>query len=549
MRPLALLLLGGLLLALAVPASADKPAAVPYTIEFDTARDVTMLDRDPNGNEGLYVAVKFAITLDGNKVERVGDDYRLVIEEDGRRVKEVDVPRPAAAEDLSVVLALDTSGSMTAHRRMEQAREAAGVFLRKLPARAECGLILFDHEIRPPKLAPTFDRGPLLAQVQAVQPRGGTAYLDAAAEGVRMLRSAAPGRERALVLMTDGIDLNSNKSMDAVIAEAVANRVRVYTIGLGEPGKLDHVNTALVLDHSGSMRPPADDADTTPKIRAMHEAATRFIKSVSSAGRVSVIPFSSAVGQPRPFTNDRYTLTSYVSKLEPVGETAVFDAIYTAVATLEADGTSGKRAVVAMTDGIDNTSRRRVEEVIDRAKEAKVPVYLLGFGREGELDSQTMQDLAKATGGQYYHAKNRDALLGIFESLSIQLHDDGIDEYTLTQLAQKTGGQYYPAKNVADLKFIFERVTTTIQRQGYEVTYRSLNQRRDGTQRNVALKLVRRGTGSTDEEVVQGTTARYQTHGLVVAEMNHFVYLGLLTLLGVLIALPAALRRQSSTSA
>jgi VWFA-related protein len=297
------------------------------------------------------------------------------------------------------------------------------------------------------------------------------------------------------------------------------------------------------------MKPPADDADTTPKIQAMHEAATRFIRSVSSAGRVSVIPFSSAVEQPRPFTNDKFSLTSYVSKLEPVGETALFDAIYTAVATLEADGTSGKRAVVAMTDGIDNTSRRRVEEVVERAKEAKVPVYLLGFGREGELDSQTMQSLADATKGTYFPAKNRDALLEIFEKLSILLHDDGIDEYTLTQLANKTGGQYYPAKNVADLKFIFERVTTTIQRQGYEVTYRSLNQRRDGTQRNVALKLIRRGTGSAGEEVVQGTTGRYQTHGLVVAEMNHFVYLGLLTLLGVLIALPAALRRHSSPSA
>src|SRR5207302_8482742 len=101
----------------------------------------------------------------------------------------------------------------------------------------------------------------------------------------------------------------------------------------------------------------------------------------------------------------------------------------------EADGAKGKRAVVAMTDGVDNSSRRRVDEVIERAKEGKIALYMLGFGRDRELDEKTMQAMASETGGKYYHAKNEKALMEIFENLSIQLHYDGIDETTLTQLA------------------------------------------------------------------------------------------------------------------
>jgi VWFA-related protein len=538
MSVLAVLVLG------ALTALGDS-APAPYKIEFDPAHDVAIQEKDKKGNEGLYVRVRFAVTLDGNKVERIGDEYKLVIEENGKPVQTVDVPRPAPADDLSVMLALDTSGSMKEHGRMPQAREAAETFLRKLPQASDCGLILFDHEIRD-KLSPVLKREPLLEQIRTIQPRGGTAYLDAASAGVHMLANVPDGRERAVVLMTDGIDLNSSKSLEGVVAEANKAKVRIYTIGIGEPGKLDKVSTALVLDHSGSMKPPADDSDKTPKIEALHVAAGRFVHSMSSVGRVSLIPFSSGVDTPRPFSNEKFALSARIKKLQPEGETALFDAVYTALGTLEADGTRGKRAVVAMTDGIDNSSRRRVEEIVDFARTSKIPLYLLGFGREGELDRETMDRMAKETGGKYYHARNKEALLEIFENLSIALHDDGIDEYTLTQLARKTGGQYFPAKNVADLKFILERVTKTLQREQYEVLFQSKNQRRDGTRRDVALKLVRLDAAGS-AVAVETKTSSYQTGGLIVAEMNHFVYLGLLAFLGFLIALPTLFRNGSGS--
>src|SRR5262245_36446751 len=228
-----------------------------YRIDFNPNVDVKLQDKDEHGNAGLFINVRFTITLEGDtKLEDVtGADYKLKIEEDGHFMAERDVPRPKPAESFSAVLALDTSGSMKERNRMVQAKTAAQEFLRRLPGRADCGLILFDHEIRPPVLAPTADRGGLLQQIMAVEPRGGTAYLDAAHEAIGMLAKAPPGREKAVVVMTDGVDLNSQTPIGLVISEALRNKVRIYTIGIGEPGKQERVNTVLVLDHSGSMKP------------------------------------------------------------------------------------------------------------------------------------------------------------------------------------------------------------------------------------------------------------------------------------------------------
>jgi len=49
----------------------------------------------------------------------------------------------------------------------------------------------------------------------------------------------------------------------------------------------------------------------------------------------------------------------------------------------------------------------------------------------------------------------------------------------------------------------------------------------------------------TDRLQELNLTGGFQVKGLVLAEMSHFVYLGLLVTLGALIALPALLRRKS----
>ena len=54
--------------------------------------------------------------------------------------------------------------------------------------------------------------------IKAAKPVGGTAYLDATSEGLRHAQGH-PGR-RAVVLMTDGVDMNSKRTQQQVIEQA-----------------------------------------------------------------------------------------------------------------------------------------------------------------------------------------------------------------------------------------------------------------------------------------------------------------------------------------
>src|SRR5207237_5249561 len=162
----------------------------------------------------------------------------------------------------------------------------------------------------------------------------------------------------------------------------------------------------------------------------LHRAASRFVELMRPGARTTLMPFNHVIDTPKPFTNDKTLLRKRIQELVPHGGTLLYDAAYEAVQTLEAARPEGKKAVVVLTDGIDESpgSRHRVGEVVQRAREAGVPLHMLGLGRPGDLDEGVMRQLASETGGTYHHARNERLLFEIFENLSIQLHDDGIDE-------------------------------------------------------------------------------------------------------------------------
>lgn len=361
MRPV-LAVMAALLLATA-PLGGQPQGPPRYTLDFDPERDVRQSDRDEHGRPGLFVTVRFGITLEGDgRPADLSALYKVVVEEDGRRVHEDEVPRPAPVDDAAVVLALDTSGSM------------------------------------------------------------------------------------------------------------------------GEA---------------------ADERTKESKMEALHRAAGHFVTTLPRAARATLLPFATEVGAARDYGGDREALIAAIRRLRPKGETALFDAVYAAVAALDEARTRGQRAVVAMTDGIDNKSRRRPEEVIGYARRAGVTLYLLGFGKPGELDEQALRRMADQTGGRYYHA--RDA------------------------------GELRPS---------LERVSERIQTRRYEVTFRCRRDVNDGTARRVALKLVRRGGADAPaEEVLQAQQAGYHTPGVVIAQMDPRVYVALGVVLLLLLALPALLRR------
>ncbi|MGH7226439.1 MAG: VWA domain-containing protein, partial [Gemmataceae bacterium] len=368
------------------------------------------------------------------------------------------------------------------------------------------------------------------------RPLGGTAYLDAAAKSVEMLKGI-PGR-RAVVLMTDGVDMNSRATLREVIKFATVNQVPIYTLGIGELGKYKNVSTVLVLDHSGSMKGKADAGDKVSKIAALRTAASRFVELMRRDAKTTLQPFSSAVDVPDDFTDDKEALIQRIQKLRPDGGTLLYDATYSGLETLAAAHPGGRRAVVVLTDGQDEAPGSRVSDqlVIDRAKELGIPLYMLGLGQEYEINETVMKRMAQETGGKYFHAGNEQKLFEIFEKLSIELHDDGINEKELRELADKTGGKFFWARDASKLPEFFRDLASELQ-STYTVTFPSRRSSHDGTARGIDISIERDGVRLSNVG-----SADYNVHGVVVPEMDYRIYLALLALLGVFLLAPMGVR-------
>ena len=138
----------------------------------------------------------------------------------------------------NVLLVVDTSGSMVEESRLERAKEGLEAFLREVSPNDRVGLTTFSDEIRPlVPIAPVRQNEPRLRDnIRSLIADGGTAFYDAAFEGLEAVQGLRD-RERinAVVLLTDGEDTDSNRSVEQVVQRMEAqgdteNRVRVFTI-------------------------------------------------------------------------------------------------------------------------------------------------------------------------------------------------------------------------------------------------------------------------------------------------------------------------------
>src|SRR5262249_25485488 len=162
----------------------------------------------------------------------------------------------------------------------------------------------------------------------------------------------------------------------------------------------------------------------------------------------------------------------------------------------------------------------------------------LGLGQPNEINEDVMKKMAKETGGDYYYAGSQKKLIELFETLSIELHDDGIDEESLRKLAGKTGGKYLHVEGAGKLSVAFLELADEVQNT-YKVTYSwpesSAQFRDDGRARRVDVKVVR--GGRVISKTSQG--ADYVVRRLAAPQMNYAVYLVFLGGLGLLVAIPA----------
>lgn len=187
----------------------------------------------------------------------------------------------------SVVLCVDTSGSMTATdvapTRASAALTAMRAFIDRTPDATAIGIVSFAGEAQE-IVPPTRDRDQLRAGLDAVPaPNGATAIGDALALAQRILPKSG---HRVVVLITDG---ENNKGLDPTQAAKLlaANKITLYTIGIGTnsgaliPGTLqeagiDEDALRSYAEITGGAYSRADDATQLRQALARLGRSTSF---------------------------------------------------------------------------------------------------------------------------------------------------------------------------------------------------------------------------------------------------------------------------------
>jgi Ca-activated chloride channel homolog len=154
----------------------------------------------------------------------------------------------------------------------------------------------------------------------------------------------------------------------------------------------------LVFDSSASMR---------FKIDRSRLAAAAFFHTANPEDEFFLVDFAGSARLAIPFTRDARDIEERIARERPNGHTALLDAIYLALNEMK-KSSHGRKALLVMTDGGDNSSRYTRHEVLRALRESDTLIYAIGIfapaGRRRSLEEMEGPDLlrtiAEASGGR-----------------------------------------------------------------------------------------------------------------------------------------------------
>ena len=210
-------------------------------------------------------------------------------------------------------------------------------------------------------------------------------------------------------------------------------------VWVGEPVSLPTSGRDILLavDISGSME--REDMQLGGKLVnrlvAVKGVVGDFVLE-RNGDRLGLILFGEKAYLQTPLTFDRRTMQSllYEAEIGFAGQgTAIGDAIGIGIKRLQ-DRPDNHRVMILLTDGANNSGELDPIKAADLAARSNVKIYTIGIGGErleewglfgqtttnpsADLDENTLTDIARTTGGQYFRARNPAELSTIYERLN-----------------------------------------------------------------------------------------------------------------------------------
>jgi Ca-activated chloride channel homolog len=282
---------------------------------------------------------------------------------------------------------------------------------------------------------------------------------------------------------------------------------------------------ALLLDTSGSTR-----AD----VSLIRQAANAFINALRPGDRVAIIAFKDEktetstkadVDVLTPLTDDRKLLAASIDNLGSSSGTPYYDALSRIAGQIFSEPARpelrGRRAVVALTDGVDSTSDSFYEEVKEKLLRAGVACYFIQVNTEDFVEDRLLRDcrddgrltLSARQLQRYRRIFNPQARsddytnfcqMGQFEKMQISRDLYNLARREMNDLARTSGARNFEAADLQQARAAFARVAADIGTQ-YSLGYYPTNKSRDGKYRKIRVEVV----GVKDKDEVHAREGYY----------------------------------------
>jgi VWFA-related protein len=206
------------------------------------------------------------------------------------------------------------------------------------------------------------------------------------------------------------------------------------------------VSAGVLLDISGSMK---------NKMSKASEAASELFKFANPEDEFFLVEFNGSPKLKIPFTRDLPAITREIARAKPFGLTALLDAIHLAVGQMK-HARNTRKALIVVSDGGDNFSRRTLRQLTGTLIESDVQVYSMGVFDGNYMVKHPTEE------------RNGPKLLD--------------------QVALDTGGRDFPLVSLENLPNVGVQIARELRNQ-YILGYSPAASLQDGKYHRVSLKL------------------------------------------------------------
>src|SRR5262245_2412380 len=329
----------------------------------------------------------------------------------------------------------------------------------------------------------------------------------AAQEAQDKERQGKPGDIGTIRIDTDLV------TVDAIVTDRDGNRIsgvlKASDFAIYEDGARQTINSfsatdapfnlVLLLDTSGSA---------SAEVELMRRAALRFLDELRPRDRVAIIQFSKEVELLKDLTSERAEIEDALQLLKPGTGTSFYDSLKLAIDEVF-KGVEGRKAVVALTDGVDSFGYTTFGQILSEFESSNVLTYFLqldteeftqaGMARDCSDEShfefspkQFKKYLTEYGKGVLMSENQPHCMLSRLERIEVNQRLYQSARRELREMADKTGGRVYPVKDLRQLEPAYSQIAAEL-RTFYSMSYYPTNEKHNGKMRALRVKVNRPG--------------------------------------------------------